>query len=341
MQSSNNPFLARALPALALALAVGTGVAASAETAAGDGERATTDFPAFSKLAGYQLQPASKTLRTGATQALRVVNCALPAVGADDPVPLVHTCEGIYEGEVVSPATVSDWSVNGVVGGNNTVGTIQGNRDKATYTAPANKPNPGTVAVSAKISLAGSQNPTVVANITISDLARYAGKVSFTSKAGMGGVNITDGLADVVWVLAEDLPDVRSFTAEGTISGNLAPAMEGMDCDPVHVSGKIDSSNKLLVYTERANWNAGTHAFNVSPENPEPMLTAQCRTGDGGSFPMPFPNLLSVSVGGNCLPDMTPKPAPYVDAALLQGTFDCPGSEFFAGVNAQWTFTAE
>jgi hypothetical protein len=64
-----------------------------------------------------------------------------------------------------------------------------------------------------------------VANITIIGLARYAGKVTFTSKAGMGGVKFIDGLAELTCVLTEDLPDVRTFTAEGTISGDLAWAM--------------------------------------------------------------------------------------------------------------------
>lgn len=82
---------------------------------------------------------------------------------------------------------------------------------------------------------------------------------------------------------------------------------------------------KLLVYTDRSNWNAGTHAFNLHPADPEPMLTAQCSSGGGG----------------NCLPDMTAKPVPYADAALLQGAFECPASDFFAGVSARWVFTAD
>jgi hypothetical protein len=49
--------------------------------------------------------------------------------------------------------------------------------------------------------------------------------VTFTSKAGMGGVKFIDGLAELTCVLTEDLPDVRTFTAEGTISGDLAWAM--------------------------------------------------------------------------------------------------------------------
>src|SRR6266851_2752887 len=42
--------------------------------------------------------------------------------------------------------TAVDWSVNGVPGGNNTVGTIT---PSGLYTAPANVPNPPTVSVTA------------------------------------------------------------------------------------------------------------------------------------------------------------------------------------------------
>jgi len=77
-------------------------------------------------LPGDQLQPGSKILTISATQILRVVNCAPAAVGPEDLAPLVNTCKGIYDGQVVSPATISDWSVNGVVGGNSTIGTISG-----------------------------------------------------------------------------------------------------------------------------------------------------------------------------------------------------------------------
>ena len=110
-----------------------------------------------------------------------MVICAPAAAGPADRDPVVNTCEGIDDGEVDSPATISDWSVNGVVGGNSTIGTIKGNRDTAIYTAPA-KPTPNTVAVSAKVNLTGSQNPLVVSNITISDLSKYTGTVKFSSR---------------------------------------------------------------------------------------------------------------------------------------------------------------
>ena len=157
---------------------------------------------------GYQLQPGSKILATNATQILRVVNCAPATGGPDDLAPLVNTCEGIYDGEVVSPATVS-----------------------------------------AKMKLTGSLNSTVVSNITITDLSKYTGTVNFSSMAGMAGVHVTDGMAQVTWTLIEDLPDVRTYTASGTISAGLAPALQGFTCIPVPVSDFFASLSARWSFT--------------------------------------------------------------------------------------------
>lgn len=325
--------------ALALAAGPATGTGDEAGMAAGN-----SDHPTFSTLSGYQLQPDSKTLKTGARQALRVVNCSPPEVGAEELALLWHAGKDIYECEAVSPATISDWSVNGIVGGNTSIGTITGSRDTATYTAPATKPNPATVAVSAKVNLKGSLNTLMVSNITITDLSKYSGTVKFSSKAPTGGgigVGITNGTATVTWTLEEELPDVRTYIASGTISGDLAPEMEDVNCKPVPVSGKIESGDKLVVYTERANWNPATYSFGLVMADRDTMLTTKCTDENGGEFPISFPNLLMALVGGNCLPDMTPRPVPFTDPEVLQGSFDCPGNEYFAGLSAQWTFTAE
>jgi hypothetical protein len=329
--------------AFALALIAGVMNLAATGVSANEAAKDTTpgDFPDYSNVQGYQLQPGSKILATNATQILRVVNCAPATGGPDDLAPLVNTCEGIYDGEVVSPATVSDWSVNGVVGGNSIVGTIKGNRDTAIYTAPAKKPTPNTVAVSAKMKLTGSLNSTVVSNITITDLSKYTGTVKFSSTAGMAGVHVTDGMAQVTWTLIEDLPDVRTYTASGTISAGLAPALQGFTCTPVPVSGKIDVKDKLVVYTDRSRWNPGTYAFVLNIDDPNTMLTAKCESEDGGVMEFPLAKQILVGVGGNCLPDTTPRPVAFENPAELQGTFDCPASDFFASLSARWSFVAE
>ena len=40
----------------------------------------------------------------------------------------------------------------------------------------------------------------------------------------MMGVPVTDGMAEVTWTLLEDLPDVRTYIASGTISAGVALA---------------------------------------------------------------------------------------------------------------------
>jgi len=173
--NNETPTRAKTVPGLifSLVLAAGTMTLAGNGVSANEAAKDTTpsDFPDYSQVQGYQLQPGSKILTANATQILRVVNCAPAAAGPDDRTRPINICEGIDDGEVDSPATISDWSVNGVVGGNSIVGTIKGNRDTAIYTAPAKKPTPNTVAVSAKVNLTGSQNPLLVSNITISHLS--------------------------------------------------------------------------------------------------------------------------------------------------------------------------
>lgn len=47
------------------------------------------------------------------------------------------------------------------------------------------------------------------------------------------------------------------------------------------------------------------------------------------------------TAAGNCLPDTTPRPVAFENPAELQGTFDCPASDFFASLSARWSFVAE
>ncbi len=173
----------------------------------------------------------------------------------------------------------------------------------------------------------------------------FSGTVKFSSTPRTGeegmGFTITDGTATVTWTLVEELPDVRTYTASGTISGGLAPEIEYGNCKPVPVTGAIASGDKLVVYTERANWNPATYAFALMLADNNTPLTTTCTDEDGDEFPVTFPNTLMVSVGHNCLPDLTPRPVPFTDPEVLEGTFDCPGNNFFTGISAKWSFTGK
>jgi len=71
--------------------------------------------------------------------------------------------------------------VNGIVGGNGTVGTISGSGQSATYTAPATKPSPDTVTVTANVDAAWGNTDKVIvfSDITISDTKSMHGTLTF------------------------------------------------------------------------------------------------------------------------------------------------------------------
>jgi hypothetical protein len=82
-------------------------------------------------------------------------------------------------------------------------------------------------------------------------------------------------------------------------------------------------------------------SFVLNIDDPNTMLTAKCESEDGGVMEFPLARQILVGVGGNCLPDTTPRPVAFDNPAELQGSFDCPASDFFASLSAQWTFSAE
>ncbi|MBC8209982.1 MAG: Ig-like domain-containing protein [Gammaproteobacteria bacterium] len=126
-----------------------------------------------------------------------------------------------------------------------------------------------------------------------------AGNLQFTTTVTVAGVNTTNGVANVSWALLESLPDVRTYIAAGTISGQLSPVLEGFTCSPVAVTSNIASSDRLLVYTALNSVWPGTHAFTVTADDMNTMLTTNCTEDDGGgTISIPFSKLLYVFVGG-------------------------------------------
>jgi hypothetical protein len=179
------------------------------------------------------------------------------------------------------------------------------------------------------------------------EAGKFSGTVKFSSnprtsdEMGMGLI-ITEGTATVTWTLVEELPDVRTYSASGTISGKVAPEIDYGTCEPVTITRAIEAEGgQLTVYTERANWNPSTYGFFLSGVDNDP-LTTTCTDDDGDEFPVTFMNLLMVGVGHNCMSGQTPRPVPFTDPEVLEGTFDCPGSSMaFVGIRAEWSFTGE
>ncbi|KAA3626094.1 MAG: hypothetical protein DWQ09_17855 [Proteobacteria bacterium] len=110
----------------------------------------------------------------------------------------------------------TEWSVNGIRGGNSVVGHIKANGNKAVYTAPKTVPNPATVTISAELDPRGWQGGTAVLNITIVDGKFYVGEISFSGKrVEQGETTQYSGTARLVFDFAEAF--------EGGVRYDIAP----------------------------------------------------------------------------------------------------------------------
>ena len=201
----------------------------------------TTHFTDFSMVQGYRLRPLSATLKVNQSLALQVVYCYPPPVEpGDDLTPLGLSCNTPAPQSGLSPLLfVNEWSVNGSVGGNGTVGTVSGNGASATYNAPAKNPSPNTVAVSARVNLGTKGKTLVVSNITIGD--------SWTGTASFKDDVVNTASAEITWTLASRENNIAMYTATGT--GTIAYHAVSSDstCSFPATSGSLNSSGILFV----------------------------------------------------------------------------------------------
>ncbi len=130
----------------------------------------TTHFSDWSMVAGVQLRPPSARVRTGGSVTLVALGCFVPRNAHPDPeltgLLIGYSCEPDDDLAPLPVTSASDWSVNGVPGGSSATGTITGNLQTGTFSAPAKKPTPDSVAVSARV---GKGKTQVVSNVTITE----------------------------------------------------------------------------------------------------------------------------------------------------------------------------
>lgn len=289
----------------------------------------TTHFSDWSLVTGYKIKPLSASVKGGLTVSLEVVFCHTQDPepdpnGGDELAYLGLTCDSNKS------YPVSNWSVNGVAGGNGTIGTVSGNGATATYTAPNEPPTPNTVTVSADVNAKSLKTgkpvkTVVISNITItgSEIS-YDGNLKFSINA-LGGLDIT-GTAVVTWTQFEDLGDVKSYLPTGTITADIQLS----DCDLLHTTVPILTSTPdvpaetLVVYT-----NLKKYQFALVGDGP---LNFSC---GGESVPLDAKSILSVFI----CPDIDQIPS-YVNEDELAvpesspATCSIPGSS----TTASWSF---
>lgn len=178
---------------------------ASYDESAGTFTATTTHFTDYSLIQGLQIRPYSASIGTGGTVNLEVKYCHEEVIGG---VIIVYNCDD----ELAPLGTFSNWSVNGIAGGNATVGRVQilgGDDMKARYTAPTSVPQNNPVAVSVDVAVTGGGSQTLVSNITI------GGQWYGTATADWGeGEKI---VATVVWESNGTFQNIETFTAKGLV----------------------------------------------------------------------------------------------------------------------------
>ncbi len=203
----------------------------------------TTHFSVYSLLAGYQLIPNHADVDVDHEVKLQILACVDPQIydqPADAPASqrthqntvfrvdhqTVYECRPIF----FKGATAIDWSVNSIIGGNDTVGTISApfNFD-ATYRAPPKQPNPKTVNVSAQFMMDGYANKIpekvlLVSSITINKQPDYSG--SFVSTINQFGLQWT-ATGDVKWTMVSSDSNGPIYEVDGTVSPDQTVFQDG------------------------------------------------------------------------------------------------------------------
>jgi hypothetical protein len=148
----------------------------------------TSHFSDWSALAGFQLRPGTASVKAGGSVDLLVNVCSNAVSGTDELSELLNRCRPDPDF-----FAVQQWSVNGAVNGNTTVGTLRApGETSATYVAPASAPASNPVAVSASVTDKTTQRKTVLtSNVFIDANAPLSGTIVSTQSFGALGSTIS------------------------------------------------------------------------------------------------------------------------------------------------------
>jgi hypothetical protein len=231
----------------------------------------TSHLSPWSLLSGVVLVPPSASVKEGDLLDLRIHDCYPPA-NNDPNDPLAPLIPGV-PCQPVRAYFNSWWSVEGVIGGSGTFGTVQGEWILGHYTAPAKAPSPNTVAVTARVSrYYNLQNITLVSHVTIggdlegtfslnvarADGARYGVRGDATLKSFLSDEN---GIAyDMTGTVTVD----SSFPWQGLTCTCTDPLTKAIPADSVFSIRRKPSLGQRWVMPA-VSWN-----FRCSPPgNPE------------------------------------------------------------------------
>lgn len=174
----------------------------------------TTHLSDWSKVAGVQLAPLAATVEAGGSQALTVVFCYDEYAG-DGLASLVgYRCDS--PDDVAPLVSTSDWSVNGVAGGDSTWGTVEGSGHTGTYSAPRKRPDPSTVAATVRVGAHAGVRPDTIlySQLTIGTPADMTGTFTLAWSDPIAATTFVIE-ADATLTQMDDGPDETNYELGG------------------------------------------------------------------------------------------------------------------------------
>jgi hypothetical protein len=146
---------------------------------------------------------------------LQVTVCYQVSVTGPSGDPLTYlgyNCDVDNDFAILNP--ISDWSVNGVLGGNSTTGTVTGSGVSGTFVAPATKPSPNVVTVSARVKKSPLGEKVLLSSVITITEDSWSGTASSDSEA-------IGASAEVTWVIERTDNNIATYRPTGTASVNV------------------------------------------------------------------------------------------------------------------------
>jgi hypothetical protein len=109
----------------------------------------TTHFTDWSFVARFRIFPSAARVKVDDGKKFRI-DRSYPLVGRSSKLPPLGFGWSAIN-VVIGAKVASEWAVNGITGGNGTVGTIYADVEQGGYGAPSKKPDPPTVIVSVRV----------------------------------------------------------------------------------------------------------------------------------------------------------------------------------------------
>jgi hypothetical protein len=172
----------------------------SVDTAARTITATTTHFTDYSFVTRFRLTPASARVKVISGGQQFHIEWAYPLYGKRPKgggIPFLgfawKPLSVTYGGQIVS-----GWAVNGIPGGNSTIGTIYADIERGGYAPPDKKPSPDTVTVSVKLTnpAAVEENVRIEAKVTITDKDRIDVRATYAKQAEFLSAFVTGNVTD-------------------------------------------------------------------------------------------------------------------------------------------------